>query len=161
PWLGVPTLAGASIDLTSNETFSVAERHPAVCDSLAECSMVGIEVVSASPEWVELGVPCNLATIAPLQRLLAQLHTDLPHRIGEAISYAFGEMLSNAVEYGCRLDPTEHIEVRLVRLKRAVICRVKDPGNGFDPARLAHAAINNPSDDPIHHVLVREEKGLR
>ncbi len=42
-----------------------------------------------------------------------------------------------------------------------MICRIKDPGNGFDPSHLEHAAVNNPVDDPFHHVGVREEKGLR
>jgi anti-sigma regulatory factor (Ser/Thr protein kinase) len=70
-------------------------------------------------------------------------------------------MLSNAVEYGGRLDPSKRVEVRYVRLKRAVICRIKDPGEGFDPTRLDHAAINNPHHDPIRHESVREAKGMR
>jgi len=65
----------------------------------------GVEVVSALPEWVELRVPCDLAAIPPLQKLIARLDADLPPEIGEAISYAFREMLSNAVEYGGHLDP--------------------------------------------------------
>ena len=48
-----------------------------------------------------------------------------------------------------------------MRLKRAFICRIKDPGDGFDPSTLDHAAINNPRDNPVRHTLVREEKGLR
>ena len=129
--------------------------------TLAECPAAGIEVVSALPEWVELRVPCDLAALPPVQKLLAQLDADLPPEIGEAISYAFREMLCNAVEYGSRHDPSERVEVRFVRLKRAVICRIKDPGDGFDPAGVEHAAINNPVDDPIRHVHVREKKGLR
>jgi len=53
------------------------------------------------------------------------------------------------------------VEVRYVRLKRAVICRIKDPGDGFEPTRLDHAAINNPKDNPIRHAFVRDTKGLR
>jgi anti-sigma regulatory factor (Ser/Thr protein kinase) len=70
-------------------------------------------------------------------------------------------MLCNAIEYGGHLDPTALVEVRLMRLKHAFICRIKDPGNGFDPLCLDHAAINNPCDDPVRHASVREEKGLR
>ncbi len=130
-------------------------------DALAGCMSAGMEVVSVLPEWVELRVPCDLAAIEPLQNLLTQLEADLPREIGEAISYAFREMLNNALEYGGRLDPAKRVEVRYLRLKRAVICRIKDPGDGFDPSSLEHAAINNPNHDPIHHVLVRESKGLR
>ncbi|MGQ0763842.1 MAG: ATP-binding protein [Acidobacteriota bacterium] len=120
-----------------------------------------MEVVSLAPEWVELRVPCNLEIISPLQELLTELDADLPEEISEAISYAFREMFSNAVEYGGRRDSTARIDVRFVRLKRAFICRIKDPGDGFDPARLDHCAINNPNRDPLRHAAVREAKGLR
>src|SRR5688572_28615943 len=69
-------------------------------DALTGCLSAGMEVVSVLPEWVELRVPCDLAAISPFQKLLTQLEADLPQEIGDAISYAFREMLSNAVEYG-------------------------------------------------------------
>ena len=141
--------------------FIAVEVRAVLSDALAECQAAGVEVVSATPEWVELRVPCDLAAVSPLQKLLTRLDADLPQEIGEAISYAFGEMLGNAVEYGGRLDPANRVEVRFVRLKRAVICRIKDPGDGFDPARLEHAAISNPGDNPLRHASVREERGLR
>jgi hypothetical protein len=43
--------------------------------------------------------------------------------------------------------------IKLYRLARA--------GDGFDPARLRHAAINNPDNEPLYHASVREEKGQR
>ena len=130
-------------------------------NALAGCLSVGMEVISVSPDWLELRVPCALAAIEPLQQLLTKLEADLPREIGDAISYAFREMLSNAVEYGGGLDSRKQVEVRYVRLRRAVICRIKDPGNGFDPTELDHAAINNPKHEPIRHATVRETKGLR
>jgi anti-sigma regulatory factor (Ser/Thr protein kinase) len=136
-------------------------RRAAISDALAECSAAGIDLVSAAPEWVELRMPCDLGAIPALQNLLTRLDADLPQGICETINYACREMLSNAVEYGCRLDRTARVEVRFVRLKRAVICRIKYPGEGFDPTGLNHAAINNADDDPLQHVFVREEKGLR
>jgi anti-sigma regulatory factor (Ser/Thr protein kinase) len=141
-------LNGGESGLTLNEAF-------------AGCLSVGMEIVSVSPEWLELRVPCALAAIEPLQQLLTKLDADLPREIGDAISYAFREMLSNAVEYGGGLDSRKHVEVRYVRLRRAVICRIKDPGDGFDPTELDHAAVNNPNHNPIRHVVVREAKGLR
>ena len=157
--LQISTLGRIFGDLSGKR--SNGEPAAALCDALAGCMAAGMEVVSMLPEWVELRVPCDLAAISPLQQLLTQLEADLPPEIGEAISYAFREMLNNAVEYGGRLDPKKRVEVRYVRLKRAVICRVKDPGDGFDPTRLDHAAINNPNHDPIRHAAVRESKGLR
>ena len=138
-----------------------AEADDGLTQALAACLSAGIEVVSLLPEWVELRVPCDLAAISPLQELLTQLEAGLSPEVGEAISYAFREMLCNAVEYGGHLDPAALVEVRLVRLKHAFICRIKDPGDGFDPSKLDHAAITNPNDNPVRHVLVREEKGMR
>jgi anti-sigma regulatory factor (Ser/Thr protein kinase) len=145
----------------SAKSFTPVAVRALATDALAACPVAGIEVISALPEWVELRVPCDLAATPAIEKLLARLDADLPQEINEAINYAFREMLGNAVEYGCRLDPSEHIEVRFVRLKRAFICRIKDPGAGFDPARLEHAAVSNPEDDPLRHASVRDERGLR
>src|SRR6185295_15022208 len=112
--------------------------EPDLSHALAGCLSAGVEVVSMVPEWIELRVPCDLTAIPLIQNLLTQLEADLPSEICEATSYAFREMVSNAVEYGGGLDPEKRVDVRFVRLKRAVICRVKDPGNGFDPTRLDH-----------------------
>src|SRR2546430_14935932 len=49
----------------------------------------------------------------------------------------------------------------LFRSRRAVACRVKDPGHGFSLQELRHAALNNPADDMLSHVAVREAQGLR
>lgn len=157
---GLVALAKEPTAQITDEPFTPADVRVVVSDALAE-RPAGGQVVSALPEWVEVRVPCDLAAISPLQKLLTRLDADLPQEIGEAVSYAFREMLSNAVEYGGRLDPAERVEVRFVRLKRAVICRVKDPGDGFDPTRLRHAATNNPNHDPLRHAPVREERGLR
>jgi len=134
--------------------FTVTELRSAVSNTLAGCPAAEIEVASANPEWVELRVPGDLASVAPLQKLLTQLEADLPQEIREATSYALGEMLNNAIEHGCKLDRAKRVEISYVRLKRGIICRIKDPGGGFDPAHLEHAAVSNPNDDPIHHLVV-------
>jgi anti-sigma regulatory factor (Ser/Thr protein kinase) len=160
-WRGRKALAGKPADLVAAGSFTATELREAINEALAGRPVAGTEIVSAAPQWVELRVPCDRAAISPLQKLLAQLNADLPQEVGEAIIYAFREMLSNAVEYGGRLDPEQRVEIGFVRLKRAVICRIKDPGEGFDPVCLQHAAINNTNDDPLRHASVREEKGLR
>ena len=138
-----------------------AQPDAGLTNALAACLSAGVEVVSVLPEWVELRVPCDLAVISPIQELVTQLEAGLSPEVGEAISCAFRGMLCNAVEYGGHLDPAALVEVRLMRLKHAFICRIKDPGDGFDLSSLDHAAINNPNDNPVRHAFVREEKGLR
>jgi anti-sigma regulatory factor (Ser/Thr protein kinase) len=39
--------------------------------------------------------------------------------------------------------------------------RIADPGPGFDIDDLPHAAVGQSPDEPIAHMQVREEKGLR
>ncbi len=141
--------------------FGVADLRAAVSAALTENSAPEIEVISAEPHWVQLRVPCDLAAVPILQKLLTQLKADLPEDTREAIAYTFREMLNNAIEHGGKLDPTNYVEVLCVLLKHAIIYWIKDPGEGFDPSALEHAAVNNPAGDPFRHVTVRDEKGLR
>jgi CheY-like chemotaxis protein/anti-sigma regulatory factor (Ser/Thr protein kinase) len=141
--------------------FSIADLKAAVSAALGDAGLIEIEVLSAEPHWVQLRVPCDLAAVPILQKLLIQLKADLPEDTREAMAYAFREMLNNAIEHGGKLDPNKSVEVLCVRTKRAIIYWIKDPGDGFDPEQLEHAAVNNPANDPFRHVTIRDEKGLR
>ncbi len=140
--------------------FSIADLRGAINHALEDEPLNGIEIISATPQWVQLRVPCDLAAVPWLQKLLTQLKADLPEETREAMAYAFREMLNNAIEHGGKLDPSKSVEVSCIRLKHAIIYHIKDPGEGFDPEQLEHAAIGNPSTDPFRHVTVRDEKGL-
>lgn len=122
---------------------------------------IAIEVLSARPEWIELRVPCDAAAIDPLERLMAQLKTDLPQITRESVTFAFREMLRNAIEYGGKNDPGKHVEVGYLHTPRLILYRIKDPGEGFNIESLQHAAILNPEGDPMHHEQVREAQGMR
>ena len=159
-WPGV-VLDDERSGLLSPERSAAARFRAVLNRALAECPVTGIEVVSAVPEWLELRVSCDLGAVEPLQRLITELDADLREEIGEAISYAFREMLSNAVEHGGHFDSSKRVEIRFIRLRRAILCRIKDPGIGFDPTQIVHAAINNPTDDPLRHTFLRETEGLR
>ncbi len=120
-----------------------------------------IEVVSARPEWVELVAPCSLRVADRIQSYMMRLEADLPEAVRESVGRAFRELLSNAVEWGGKLDPARTVRISCLRARRMLLYRIADPGEGFDIERLTHAAINNPDDDPLQHHFVREEKGLR
>jgi len=122
---------------------------------------IAIKVLSARPEWVELRVPCSMAAIDPLERLITQLEMDIPPTTRDNITYAFREMLRNAIEYGGKNDPTKFVEVGYLHSPRVIIYRIKDPGEGFSIEALRHAAILNPEGDPVRHERVREELGMR
>ena len=120
-----------------------------------------IQVVSARPEWVELIVPCELRSADRVHSLMLKLKGDLPESVRESVGQAFRELLHNAIEWGGKLDVKSTVRISFVRAKRMLLYRIADPGSGFDFKGLAHAAISNPPDDPIGHMKVREEKGLR
>ena len=134
-----------------------------VADVLAAspAASLPIEVVSARPEWLEIVVPCSLAVADRVQEFVMQLDARLPDDIRESVAQAFRELLSNAIEWGGRLDPTRSVRISCLRAKRMLLYRIADPGEGFDIDRLAHAAISNPDDDPLEHDRVRQEMGLR
>ncbi len=119
-----------------------------------------IEVVSAKPHWVELLVPCHRETAERITQFMSQVKGDLPEETREAVGQAFREMLLNAVEWGGRFDPTRKVRIAYLRANRMLMYRIADPGAGFTFKELAHAAVAHPG-DPIAHVKVREEKGLR
>jgi anti-sigma regulatory factor (Ser/Thr protein kinase) len=134
-----------------------------VNDALAAspAASLPIEVVSARPEWLEIVVPCSLAVAERVQEFVRQLDARLPDEIRESVAQAFRELLSNAVEWGGRLDPTRQVRISCLRSKRMLMYRITDPGDGFDIDRLAHAAVSNPESDPLGHDRVRQELGLR
>jgi anti-sigma regulatory factor (Ser/Thr protein kinase) len=92
---------------------------------------------------------------------MAHLDTDLAPDVREAIAYAFRELMLNAVEWGGKLDPARTVRVSCLRSRRMIMYRIADPGSGFNIDDLAHAAIGQDSSDPIAHMQVREEKGIR
>jgi len=120
----------------------------------------GIELVSATPEWISVIARCDQKTADRLVQFFDEM-TDLPNPEKEHVSIAFREMLLNAIEHGGNFDPSQYVEVAYVRTRKMVLCRIKDPGRGFSLEEIHHAAINSPAYDPIRHVLFREAQGMR
>jgi anti-sigma regulatory factor (Ser/Thr protein kinase) len=133
----------------------------AVHEALAAPEPSPIEVISARPEWVELLLPCTREAAERIASVMARIGSDLAPEVRDSIAYAFRELLLNAIEWGGRLDPRRRVRIACLRSKRMVMYRIADPGPGFEIEDLAHAAVGQPSDSPIAHLAVREEKGLR
>ena len=161
PETAISALRDQACDLLS-KPFEIQQLLSAVQTALElNPPDVNIEVLSAHPEWIELRVPCDPAAVDPLERLMAQLKTDLPRETRENVTYAFREMLRNAIEYGGKNDPSQCVEVSYLRTPRVILYRIKDPGAGFRIESLKHAAILNPEGAPLRHEHVRAEQGLR
>jgi DNA-binding response OmpR family regulator len=120
-----------------------------------------IEVIAANSHWVELLVPCERSVVSRVQSFLSRLETDLPEDVLEKVGYAFRELLNNAIEWGGHLDPNLKVRISYIRTKRLLMYRLDDPGPGFKIEELKHAAISNPENDPMAHMIEREARGLR
>jgi CheY-like chemotaxis protein len=138
---------------------------PALIDTVREIidapEPLPIEVVSARPEWVEIICPCSHEVAERIQAVMAQLDTKLPQALRESLGAAFRELLMNAIEWGGQLDPNRKVRIACLRSRRMLLYRIADPGPGFDIDNLAHAAIGQPPGDPVAHMQVREDKGIR
>jgi DNA-binding response OmpR family regulator len=122
---------------------------------------LSFEVVSARADWLELVAPCTLEMAERIQSFVMHLDAHLPEDIQESVAAAFRELLTNAIEWGGKLDPNRKVRISCVRTKKMLLYKIADPGQGFDIDGLRHAAISNPDNDPIRHLQVREEQGLR
>lgn len=120
----------------------------------------GIEILSATPNWIRLSVRCDLLAANRLIQFYRE-SSGLPDAETEEVATAFREILLNAIEHGAGFDPTQFVEIGYVRTRRMVLCRVKDPGSGFSLEELKHAALNNAPDEPFRHMEEREAMGMR
>jgi len=120
----------------------------------------GIEVLSATPDWVRLTARCDLLTADRLVQFL-QGFGGIPLADKDQVISAFREILINAMEHGAHFDSSQHVEISFIRSRRAIACRVRDPGLGFSLSELRHAAVGSSPDDLFSHMAVREERGLR
>ena len=121
----------------------------------------GIHVVSARADWLSLRVDCRRLAAERLVQFLSELARDLPEVTRDELLAAFREITLNAMEHGAGFEPDQTIEVSAVRTKRAIVYYVRDPGPGYSPDQLPHAAVSNPADDPLAHADKRVELGLR
>ena len=106
----------------------------------------GIEILSATPACVRLTARCDLLTA---DRVVQFLHGfgGIPQADKDQVISAFREILINAMEHGAHFDPSQHVEISFVRSRRAIACRVKDPGQGFSLEELRHAAVGSSPED--------------
>jgi DNA-binding response OmpR family regulator len=120
----------------------------------------GIEILSATPTLITLAVRCQKVTADRLMQFMGEI-TDLPEEEARNAGMAFREMLLNAMEHGGHFDPHKYVEISYVRARHMVMARIKDPGDGFTLDEVRHAAISNPLDEPLAHVVRRIEAGMR
>ena len=120
----------------------------------------GIDVVSATPEWIRIRARCDLKTADRVLQFFDEI-AELPNPERGAVGMAFREMLTNAIEHGGQLDPSQQVEISYLRARHMVSCSICDPGEGFTLDEIPHAAIANPTDEPLRHLEYRDAQGMR
>lgn len=103
------------------------------------------------------GEPTNLQQVNDMLTDL-YAHTPLTERQVKDLRQAVMEMGSNAIEWGHKKDANLPLRITYRIGPDRVTLVIKDQGPGFNPSQLPHAAHD---DDPIGHLDVRNELGLR
>jgi CheY-like chemotaxis protein len=148
--------------LTVQKPFNPAELLHIVATALDSPSLQeDIHVVSAQANWVELRFPCEMATAGRVENVVQQLNSHLPSNVRHCVDLAFHELLMNAVEWGGQLNPGLRAQVDYLRTDRFLMCRIADPGSGFDPTAVSDTTIGAHTEDAFAHDAKRQEKGMR
>lgn len=141
--------------------FDVSTLRDIVADAIAEhAESPPIEVISATDNWVELLVPCERSVADRLPSFMRQLDAKLSEEARDVIGTAFNELLRNAMEWGGQYDPNRKVRIAYLRTERMVMVRIADPGGGFDPEKIDHAAFAF-QPGSLDHVQIRSQKGIR
>jgi CheY-like chemotaxis protein/anti-sigma regulatory factor (Ser/Thr protein kinase) len=120
----------------------------------------GIEVLSGTPAWIRLAARCELNTAERLIQFIGEI-SELPETEKSGVALAFREMLLNAMEHGGNFDPNEYVEIAYLRARKMLICRIKDPGQGFSLDEVRHITLASPGEAPFQHIHAREAQGMR
>ena len=87
----------------------------------------------------EVLLAADISTISPVVAWVMHLVSEMEYGAGKEfqIEMALREALANAVLHGCNADPNKRIECSVTcDEQRGILIVVRDPGNGFDPAKV-------------------------
>jgi DNA-binding response OmpR family regulator len=109
---------------------------------------------------INFDVRSELTYLSQASDMLADLfaHTPLTDRHVKDLKQAVMEMGGNAIEWGHRKNAELVLRITYRIDATSVTLIIKDQGPGFDFRHLPHAASD---EDPIGHIEIRNELGLR
>ena len=130
------------------------------------------EVMDAALQWneehnkrgttgeINFDVRSELSYLSEVSDMLADLfaHTPLTDRHIKDLKQAVMEMGGNAIEWGHRKNADLVLRITYRIDPTSITLIITDQGPGFNPRNLPHAASD---DDPIGHIEIRNELGLR
>jgi DNA-binding response OmpR family regulator len=109
---------------------------------------------------LEITFQSDLEYLNQVNDLLMGLYAQSPLSEEEIqqIRYCLLEIGKNAIEWGNRNNRDLLIHMDYTLSDKELVLRVRDQGQGFNPADVPHAATEA---DPLAHTFVREKLGLR
>ena len=156
------------IDAMRSQAFSYFSKPfdvHAIRDTILSAASVqeppdAIQLLSASVNYLSLRLRCSVFTADRLVQFMSEMPIELSEDDRNELGTAFREMLLNAIEHGGKLNRDEWVRVSRIRTNRTVVYHIQDPGEGFSRESVDHAAASG-SEDPLAHMMVRAEAGIR
>ncbi|HEV8700022.1 MAG TPA: ATP-binding protein [Candidatus Polarisedimenticolia bacterium] len=87
----------------------------------------------------ESTIPAEVKLISPVVEGVMRIVEEMGCAAGKEfeVETALREALANAIVHGCRQDPTKQVQFWIgCDESRGMLIVVRDPGSGFDPAKL-------------------------
>jgi CheY-like chemotaxis protein len=135
--------------LVVKETLETAQRE------------AGMQVVSATPSWIELRIPNRSMYISRVREFLENLEMGIARAERDNLLYAMTELAQNAIEHGNQHNPNTRVTMAFYRFPGLRVFRVHDEGLGFDPTNLDHAVGFRRDVDPRDVLRRRKAMGIR
>lgn len=109
-----------------------------------------------------LAFQSDLDYLVQVNDLLLGLYAQSPlaDRQIQEIRYCLLEMGKNAIEWGNKNNKNLLIHMEYTLTDKELCFTIRDEGEGFDPSRIPHAAVDG-QEDPLAHTFVREKLGMR
>lgn len=117
-----------------------------------------LEIHSARPDWIRLSFPALAEAAVQLEDFLNWFFMDHPEKIREAVQTAARSLLESAMEWRKNSGPAHRVRAAILVGRRALLCWVANPGNGFRSQNLIHAALCVPGSGPCEHFSRRKRK---
>jgi serine/threonine-protein kinase RsbW len=93
---------------------------------------------------MQLSLPGDPGAISPVVEQVLDMARQMKCAEGQEfeIETALREALANAIRYGCQHDPSRCIQCAVAcDASRGMLIVVRDPGPGFDPAKIANPLV--------------------
>ncbi|QDV34166.1 response regulator [Tautonia plasticadhaerens] len=146
---------GANAYLT--KPYGPSDLYQAIDLARSWRDSLGVERLSGE---IRIEMDSSPKYLREVNDFLVGLYRSTPLTIEQVqhLQQAVLEIGQNAVEWGNRMRVELPVEVTYRVFEDRVEIIIRDQGSGFDRSMLAHAATR---DDPLRHMEIRRELGLR